>query len=53
MKLASIARLRKTAAAIAAAALMATLQSAAAQMNINTPERIEFTIDVAEDIRPR
>jgi hypothetical protein len=50
MKLASIARLRKTAAAIAAAALMATLQTAAAQMTTNTPERIEFTVDVAEDM---
>lgn len=41
MKLASIA---------AAAALMVTLQPAMAQMNRNTPERMEFTVDLAEDM---
>jgi hypothetical protein len=51
MKLASITQsLRNTAVALAAAALMVTPQPAAAQMNGNTPERIEFSVDVAEDM---
>jgi hypothetical protein len=52
MKLASISqRLRTTAAAfLAVAALTITARPAAAQMNNNTPERIEFTVDVAEDM---
>ena len=37
-------------ASIAAAALIVTLQPAFAQMNRNTPERMEFTVDVAEDM---
>ena len=52
MKLANLTqRLTTKAMAIfAAAAVMVTLQPAAAQMNSNTPERIQFTVDVAEDM---
>ncbi|MFN0104825.1 MAG: hypothetical protein ACKV2U_22425 [Bryobacteraceae bacterium] len=52
MKLASIAQsMKKTAlAAVAAATLMVALQPASAQMFNNSPERIEFTVDVAEDM---
>ena len=42
---------RKTALALfAAAAFTLTPQPLSAQMNGNSPERIEFTIDVAEDM---
>ena len=42
---------RNLLAVLTLAALTATLQPAAAQMNNNSPERIEFTIDVAEDMK--
>ena len=43
--------IRKSALALlSVVALSATLQPAAAQMNGNSPERIEFTVDVAEDM---
>jgi hypothetical protein len=43
--------LKKNAAVfVAAAALTVTLQPATAQMSGNAPERIQFTIDVAEDM---
>jgi len=52
MKLASKAQSIKMAgaAAIAAVALMVAPQVAPAQMFGNSPERIEFTVDVAEDM---
>jgi hypothetical protein len=52
MKLASIAQSlkRNTVAGLATVALMLVLQPASAQINGNTPERIQFTVDVAEDM---
>ena len=44
-------RFRNTAtAAFGAAALLTFVQPVAAQMNANAPERIQFTVDVAEDM---
>jgi len=51
MKLASIAQSLRKASLFTAAALIATIQPASAQVtSAGTPERIQFTIDVAEDM---